>query len=365
MTHDATPLLAIRPVSIQLADAPIHNQLNSLAALKSAQVSTGLAQWIYEAEERLGQESRQRNILLFALLGINTIVTAAPPGKATNLAEYAELLLNVDAITFRDRCLATMQADPLPSLAKFAGEVPPPLADPLADEAAFVQHFRAWGGYGDTNQWSQIYCWLQSPATLQLTIASHLQTMWHDLLAAEWSNIQPQLRSSIAYLKRIDIDGLTGVAALSRISGRNVAAILSAADLDQFSEIIAVPSLHNGPYITLIPVGDSLYFIFGARFPQEMAPLPAHTDIALNRLKALSDETRLGILLALQAEGEMSTGAIMTRFSLSKSAASRHLRFLLATELVTFERVDKTKKRYRLNRGAMAAIIAFMQQNFA
>ena len=78
-------------------------------------------------------------------------------------------------------------------------------------------------------------------------------------------------------------------------------------------------------------------------------------DRLMERLKALGDESRLEIIQLLKAEGELGTQEINDRFGLSKSAASRHIRQLVANGIIDV-RVDEDglSKFYRLNPAFMA-----------
>jgi DNA-binding transcriptional ArsR family regulator len=67
---------------------------------------------------------------------------------------------------------------------------------------------------------------------------------------------------------------------------------------------------------------------------------------------ALSNRTRWGIIETLAKEGELSAGGIHERINerepISSAAISRHLRVLLAAELVTV-RADWSYRIYKVN----------------
>ena len=69
----------------------------------------------------------------------------------------------------------------------------------------------------------------------------------------------------------------------------------------------------------------------------------------MNRCKALADENRVAILQSLAEEGSLTTAEIIEKFGFDKSAASRHLRQLVATSLIDELRIEKAKKGYQLN----------------
>lgn len=82
-----------------------------------------------------------------------------------------------------------------------------------------------------------------------------------------------------------------------------------------------------------------------------------------NRIKqifrALSDKTRIAILLQLKAEGEQPVGRIVERFSITPPAISRHLAVLHQAGLID-RRVDRQRRMIRLRREAVDAVQAWI-----
>lgn len=73
--------------------------------------------------------------------------------------------------------------------------------------------------------------------------------------------------------------------------------------------------------------------------------------------KALSDETRRGILRLLQ-DGDLTAGAIAENFSISKPSISHHLAVLKSAEMVTAERHGQ-EIVYSLNTTVFQDIVAY------
>lgn len=73
----------------------------------------------------------------------------------------------------------------------------------------------------------------------------------------------------------------------------------------------------------------------------------------MNLTKALSDENRVRILMALSASGELCVCHINTLLALAPSTVSKHL-FLLKNSLLLTSRKDGRWMYYRLNNGADA-----------
>ena len=349
MTIDATPLLAPRPVTITVAMAPLLNQLNSLAALKSAALISGLPDWSYETEEKLTLTERANNRLLFALLGLPALLAAQPDiDLQQSIDSYVAQLRQADAYQFRDRCLAAMLTDPLPSLGLAAPMPPVAPAELLAGAVQFADYFSARFGFATPAEWTRLHELMIEPAQLLQQIGDHFQALWQRYLRSEWARVEHRLRAAVARREGLIRPDQDIWAALRAVTGRNIAAIASATELAQFNRIVCVPAPHNGPYLTPVPAGATLYLLFGIPAPDASAAAPLPPDVVVGRLQALADDVRLAILMTLQTAGELSTPAIMAQFDLSKSAASRHLRFLQATELVEVRREDKTLKLYGL-----------------
>jgi DNA-binding transcriptional ArsR family regulator len=72
----------------------------------------------------------------------------------------------------------------------------------------------------------------------------------------------------------------------------------------------------------------------------------------------LADPNRRRILDEL-CQGERSVGELVERLSLSQPAVSKHLRVLREAELVA-SRVDKQRRRYRLQPAPLAEVDAWL-----
>jgi ArsR family transcriptional regulator, arsenate/arsenite/antimonite-responsive transcriptional repressor len=85
-------------------------------------------------------------------------------------------------------------------------------------------------------------------------------------------------------------------------------------------------------------------------------PLAEHVRVELaERLRALADPTRLGIVNRLAASGELCVCDLTDSFGLSQPTISHHLRVLRDAGLVE-GRKQGTWSYYRLNRDALAGL---------
>ena len=112
-------------------------------------------------------------------------------------------------------------------------------------------------------------------------------------------------------------------------------------------------------------VKNDFWVFFGARVPEGVrfhAPDLSRTEIVV-RLNALADDSRLRILRLISEQGEQRSQDIISTLDFSQSAASRHLKQLSATGLVS-ERRCNGSKCYALNtervENTLQAISAFL-----
>jgi DNA-binding transcriptional ArsR family regulator len=202
-----------------------------------------------------------------------------------------------------------------------------------------------------------------APALLQETLVDHLRTLWETAFAAEWARIEPQLAATVTAFQRLPLHGLTILEAMQAVTGRDLRPIFRLEPLLAYRRVRFIPHLHNGPYILWF--GDDEELRIG--FPAHQPPPPATPGLTFdaptlaNRYKALADETRLAMLWALRQAGQLSTQEFIDRFHLDKSAASRHLRQLVATSLIDERREEGAKKIYTLNPTALDELSRLLQ----
>jgi DNA-binding transcriptional ArsR family regulator len=202
---------------------------------------------------------------------------------------------------------------------------------------------------------------LNDPERLQATALSHLKVMWHEWMAPEWARTLPMTQASVEAFGRLDYSSMTVYEAIRRVTGRDMASQLDLEEAADVKHVIFVPSPHCGPYLSLTVDGDIMRVIFGARMPPEPARL-GHDEL-LMLLSALDDDMRIRILILLAQHDELCSQDIMDHFNLTQSTASRHLRQLSATGLLTEERSGGAKKCYQLNRERVRALLQTLRES--
>ena len=134
------------------------------------------------------------------------------------------------------------------------------------------------------------------------------------------------------------------------MTGRDLRPVFKREMLWSYRRLRFIPAIHNGPYINWFAAGEVLCIVYNARRPAGLRRAPAtilDQRELLERLKALADEVRLQILQLGRRQGEFTAAEIMEQFELSSSAASRHLRQLVATGLLEERRKGGVQKVYR------------------
>jgi len=350
------------PVTATVALEPAYNVLMSLAALYKPEHYGGLDEWVTHTQARLAADVRARHQLLFGGIWLDALTNVVEPGAATSsFPTYLAALAAYEPTTLRDTLLHWMIQSPHIQL--FADARPFHPIEPthlLADYATFAAYFS--DDKEDEVQPRAMFELWQAPAQLQDLLVSHLQTLWADELAAEWTRIEPRLAATVAAFQALPLHGLTMLEAMQRVTGRDLRPIFRLERLLHYQHVRFIPHLHNGPYILWFANAVELRIGFPAHQPPAPAPaaLPFDQETLVNRYKALADETRLGILVALREAHQLGTQEIIDRFDLDKSAASRHLRQLVATSLIQERRDEGAKKLYQLNPQALDEIMQML-----
>ena len=353
------------PVDATVVYEPLFTQLMSATMIGEHERYGGVGDWVVSAANQLGDARLNEHLLLFRWIWMDGWVNAVEHGKATQSFDtFIEALATMDAVELRDKLLAQMiDCVHLAVGSDYWAGAEANSAELLQDFDTFSTHtFASTRKKYDSKYIRIFHHLLNHPAELQQRIVAHLRSLWQSVLKAEWERVEPRIRQCVDDFQAVSLNGLTMLEAIERVTGRDLRPAFRLETLLTFRKVRFVPHLHNGPYIIWFGTPDTLYIGFQTREP---VPTPAATfdrTTLANRCKALADETRLAILLALAQEGEMSTGEIIGRFELDKSAASRHLRQLVATSLIEQQRVDKAKKAYRLNQKTFTEVVSILRQ---
>jgi len=351
------------PVTATVALEPAYNVLMSMFALYRPEHYGGLDEWVPQIHARLDPALRARHHLLVGSLWLDAVTNLVEPGPATSSFEaYLAALAAYAPTELRDTLLHwTLHS---PHIELFVDNRLRPPIEParlLADYAVYAAYFQ--DDPDEEPPPRAMFDLWRSPAQLQDLLLTHLRDLWEAEVAAEWQRIAGRLATTVAAFQAVPLQGLTILDAMQRVTGRELRPIFRLERLLRYRRVRFIPHLHNGPYILWFGNDEELRIGFPAHQPPAPIParLPFDQETLVNRYKALADETRLRILLALREAGELGTQEIIDRFDLDKSAASRHLRQLVATSLIQERREEGAKKLYQLNAQAIDTIIEMLK----
>lgn len=344
-----------RTTIIKVAVKQVETIFASMMLLSDTEDYTGLGEWLYETARKLAPEQRAFNKMVFGPLHAAAMTWNDRTWPA--FADYLDYIADDDPVAMRDRVLEHI--DETCYGCRQLGITPPDRETLLNDREAFIDvqrelyRLKGKGGQLDRAAYEAAHALLGDPVVLKARLVLHMRTMWKDHLAEEWERNLPLLEESAAAFQRLDFMNIGADEAFQVITGRPVPETWRE-EFDKAkakaSEMTFTPSAHIGPYLTMATKGKQLFFVFGARIPAgTAAPSSAlNRSELLARLSALADDTRLRILELVATEGEYCAKDIITRLDLSQSAASRHLRQLVATGYL-LERRREGAKCYRLN----------------
>jgi ArsR family transcriptional regulator len=319
---------------------------NSLMMLNKGEENLGYNSWLAETAVSMTAEQRHTNLVITE--GLHYAVS--PHQSWPSFTAYIDYLAAVDPITLRDRLFEGYNS----MECKIDNPLPFNYDRVMASADTFIDYLseRFPREYIDVPSETAAYHLLQEPAVMQTTIVNHLRNMWTTYLAAEWERVQPMLNACINAFEEMDLSNKSPLEIVELAIGKETPEHWDSLwqRLDEFDQIILIPSPHLGPYMRVFKEPRRLWLLFGARLPTGStvnSPELSRSEL-LVRLNALADDSRLHILQLLHEEDELCSRDIMEQLNMSQSAASRHLKQLSATGYIVERRRDSAKC-YRLN----------------
>lgn len=324
-----------RTVTVQVTLAPVLNLLYSMTLLDWSEANSGFSTWITQTAQSMPAELRRNNRIASFL----TELVEEEAFKHESFPTFLAHLETMDFAVLLSRIVAQItQKHGLTINASAASR-----DAYLAHMVAAVSH-KDKGDDSDTEVFGAVFDLMLDPPAAKTFLIGHLKAMWERYLEPEWARVSPMLVETCSMFQQLDLNDLTPLEAIQAITGRDMS--LWEDDDSEQETLIFVPSAHIGPYLTKLKAPDaSAYIMFGARVPEG---LPSQsTELSLRemlvQLNALADESRLHILELLTHHRELTSVDFQTRLGLSQSAASRHLRQLVATGYLNERRRDLNK----------------------
>jgi DNA-binding transcriptional ArsR family regulator len=343
-----------QPSRVIVDISPTINALHSLSSVVDAPESPGIGAWAVETREKLSEEEWENHLILMKWIGAEALINILPGEEArSSFPAYLKALSAIPPEVLRDELFNWMTSRESSHLNfKALPEVENP-KHLLESREAFIKVYAHPEEPPQEKQIAhRIFDLFNDPPVLKTLVLNHLNHFWETYLKEEWDRRLPELEEAVEGYKQINVSGMNHFEVIEAITRRNVRGVFRPEVLQEIAVLHFIPSPHSGPYILKTGDGEELQISFGAyQLGERVRGIGALEGThVVDRLKALGDETRLEIIRALKAEGELRTQEIIDRFGLSKSAASRHMRQLVATGIVDVRTdEDGLSKFYRLN----------------
>lgn len=325
-------------VNVRVLVAPVFNILNTMMLMNVVHARSGLSDFVVETAAAMPESLRRDNEIVAQLWDI-----IEPNTLTQDFDSYLEALAALDFGAHVRRAL-----DSLCYKEKGAGLTTDQL---LASKETYIklvtQHYESKGDEVDPALIGHIHDYLTQPDAARDFIVQHIQTMWERYLKAEWARVEPMVVEAVRVYEQLDLSDLTVLEAVQAITGRDMTGFLEDTEnIDDIDEMLFVPSVHCGPYVTRFEIGDRrMGLVFGARLPEGVT-VPS-VELSLRdlhiQLSALADDTRLHILELLTHHRELCSADFQQMLNLSQSSASRHLRQLVASGFIDERRRDLNK----------------------
>lgn len=350
-------VLAPRTVNVRVMAAPVFNILNTLNLINMVEVRSGLADFVVQTAAALSPETKRDNELASYLLD-----AIEPTSNAEDFYSYIEALKQVDFSARVHKLMGQMCEKDLDNRLS-AKEL-------LASKETYVntiaEHFHKKGDEVDVELLSTVHDYLNKPQEAVTFLVNHLCMMWETYLKDEWNRVAPTIEESVRVYTQLDLTDLTPLEAVQALTGRDMTGFIE--DGEDIDEIVFVPSVHCGPYLTRFEITPRrVGLVFGARVPEGV---PSQSvELSLRdlhiQLSALADETRLHILELLTHHRELCSADFQQMLDISQSSASRHLRQLVASGFLDERRRDLNNKYFSLNTRRFQETSAAIKMMFA
>jgi len=336
-------VVEVKERAVQVALDPAQAAFVDLYMLEKVESLSGLDPWVERLATALSTERLQMNHVV-----INGLYLALLPTKRyASFPDYVDDLAMQTPEAWIERmmdaydCMEVMDGAP----------DEPSRAQILEDVDLYLAYLRRRFSEEliDERVERQVHAWMGAPRFMQEVVIDHLRTMWEEHLADGWQRNLPLLEECVAAFGQVDWPKGSNEEIVRWATGQELHAWYQS-EVNAAESIRLVPSAHVGPYLGVIPGGETVWIVFGARLPAGSATSRtalSRSDL-LMRLNALADANRLHVLELLAEHDELCAQEIIERLDLSQSSASRHLRQLSASGYV-LERRQDSAKCYRLN----------------
>jgi ArsR family transcriptional regulator len=326
-------------ITARVSVAPAINILNTIMMLSLTEVRSGLSDFVVQTANNFTPEQKRDNAVATYLLDIGMEHALNAP----SFEAYLTTLETVDFAAGIHKILRGLCTDEAPI------HTPEAL---LASRELFVQviserHMHK-GEDIDPIILYRVHELMEDPEEARRFVIGHLLLLYHHVVSDGWHRHLPTIEAAVRAFDNVDLTDLTPLEAVQAVTGRDMTGFVE--DTEDIDEIVFVPSVHCGPYVSRDQIDRTLVLVFGARPPEGVQNASVELSLrdVLLQLSALADDTRLHILVLLTRNNELCNADFQQMLSLSQSSVSRHLRQLVATGFLNERRRD-LNKYYSLN----------------
>ena len=345
---------------IRFDSMPVYNVLCSICLLFQDHLDH-ISSWVDSTVARMTPEERET-----AELACDA-VQYVPATRAKTLDEFVSALGSIDPARFLALDVSRLHRQAIRRLG------PDGIPDETAlatDRNTYLELTKRMYEYHDKEfvpeKYERYWDRLHDGERYKTELIDAIKSFWATHMKEEWAHVQPAIDDSVRAFQSVEIEGESIEEKIKFITQRDNVPKSWMEMLEEAEEVVFVPSVHIGPYITMFDFDPHYVVLVGrARIPEGAgvsSPTLDRSDILI-RLDALGDATRLRILEMAAARAEITSQDVMEELELSQSSASRHLTQLTATGLLKVDGSERTR-RYRLNGRRIEDVCAGLQSLF-
>lgn len=354
---------------IQFKQALIHDMLTVIGLLNYAEHIEGLSDWVQNTAGRIESQNLKLLDSVASLIRFSQglhghLVDKLSVGEAAhNFAVMMDALEELDSEMIRQVALECVmewciQKDIIPA------ETPLPTTEHETLEILkIMQKFREenWQAPPAKMNLADLAVLLLDANALHEQFLFAFEYVWHRFYGARWQQDSQQEQTSLRYHLRQDYT-YDLAAVFSSVTGRNLPENVRE-KLPNMQYVTFLPCCHIGAHVIISTWRDKMWIGYNANLVTDDVAHVGRTSVAMLYpvLSSLADETRLKIVTYLQIQGERNVSDIAEDLKLTISTASRHLKLLARTGILTIRR-DGTMRYYTLNPQALIDVGQGLQQ---
>ena len=254
------------PISPQVKTdiASIPNILYSFTAVSDAEMSPGISNWAINIGELLSASEWEKHPVVTRWI-ISAITKPDRFRANCRFDAYLAFIRGQDPIELRDKIVYWMAQKPGTRLTyKVVPEIENPLS--ISDLSEKFLSFFQYPEMDDVyiKKADEVFKLLQDPPELITQITKYLRQFWDRYLAGEWNKNLSKLQIAVERLNNVNLTGKGHFEVIESVTKRNMRGGLRPELLQNYRNILFIPSMHCGPYIRITADEQILRIIFDA-----------------------------------------------------------------------------------------------------